>query len=81
MAATKPITKSKLNSLEIVSLRDFAPCGLWAASIITVGFRCTTSQRPGDVAPAKADLTSSPSSACSPTNTSTAASAVAALLA
>jgi hypothetical protein len=78
--ATTPIKLSKSNSELIVETNALAPCGLWAASIITVGSRRTTSHLPGDLTFEKADLTKSESS-FTPAKASAAASAIAALLA
>ena len=56
---TTAMISSKLNSLSKVSANALAPCGLCAASKITVGSRWTTSQRPGEVTAAKPARTAS----------------------
>ncbi|CAB4925046.1 unannotated protein [freshwater metagenome] len=69
---------SKVNSFSSVSAKAFAPCGLCAASRMTVGFLKTTSHRPGEVTDAKPILTASRSSSWPPKKALTAAKAVAA---
>src|SRR5690606_26488715 len=80
---TTPTRRWKVNDSRTASAMAATPAGLWAASTSTVGLRRTTSRRPGEVTSAKAALTTSWSSGCSPppTNASTAAIARAALCA
>jgi hypothetical protein len=86
LAANTPDRRPKVNASSIAATLAAIPAGLWAASMMMVGLRLTTSSRPGELTFANDSRTRSASSAApaspeTPANASTAANAHAALAA
>ena len=79
--ATTPISRRNENDSPSAATLAAIPCGLCAASTMTVGAPRTTSSRPGELTPTSAARTTStsitPVFAPAPRNASTAASATA----